>query len=375
MKKLLTLLLSALCAWTLTALTATVNGITWNYEVSNGEAKIYKNTYSPAIPSSTSGAITIPSTLGGYPVTSIGDYAFRSCSGLTSVTIPSSVTSIGYEAFYNCESLTSITIPSSVTSIGEEAFSECSGLTSVVIPEGVTSIGDGAFSWCKSLTSVTITEGVTEIGKMAFYNCSSLTSVTIPSSVTSIGDRVFEECRGLYKDANGVQYESEAKVVLIDVPTSVSGSFEIPSSVRFIHSEAFYGCSRLTSVTIPEGVTAIGNEAFGECTSLTSVTFPSTLMKIGGNAFQGCSLRGTVTLPASLRILGVGAFGGCCLVREFEFLGPPPKGDYSPFVLLMMYIPIYAKGTYTKAHAGAWQEEIVSGHWKGIEMSMNVQQP
>jgi hypothetical protein len=58
----------------------------------------------------------------------------------------------------------------------------------------------------------------------------------------------------------------------------------------------------------------------------------------------------------------MGAFGGCCLVREFEFLGPPPKGECSPFVLPMMYIPIYAKGTYTKAHASAWQEEIVSGH-------------
>jgi hypothetical protein len=92
MKKLLTLLLGALCAWTLTALTETVNGIAWNYTVSNGEAKIYKNTYSPAIPSYTSGAITIPSTLGGCPVTSIDKGAFFYCSRLTSVTIPSSVT-------------------------------------------------------------------------------------------------------------------------------------------------------------------------------------------------------------------------------------------------------------------------------------------
>ncbi len=58
-------------------------------------------------------------------MTSIGNYAFRDCSGLTSVTIPNSVTSIGRSAFYNCNGLTSVTIPNSVTSIGKEAFYGC----------------------------------------------------------------------------------------------------------------------------------------------------------------------------------------------------------------------------------------------------------
>ena len=74
-------------------------------------------------------------------VTSIGYRAFRSCSGLTSVTIPNSVTSIGGSAFYSCSGLTSVTIPNSVTSIGGSAFYRCSGLTSVTIGNSVTSIG------------------------------------------------------------------------------------------------------------------------------------------------------------------------------------------------------------------------------------------
>ena len=83
-----------------------------------------------------------------YSVTSIGYYAFRNCSGLTSITIGNSVTSIGGSAFYGCSGLTSITIPNSVTSIGSYAFSGCTGLTSVTIPNSVTSIENGVFLDC-----------------------------------------------------------------------------------------------------------------------------------------------------------------------------------------------------------------------------------
>ena len=126
-------------------------------------------------------------------MTSIGDYAFYECSGLTSVTIGNSVTSIGGYAFYECSGLTSVTIGNSVTSIGNYAFYRCSGLTSVTIPNSVTSIGDYAF-WCSGLTSVTIPNSVTSIGEYAFSGCDGLTSVTIGNSVTSIGNKVFEGC-------------------------------------------------------------------------------------------------------------------------------------------------------------------------------------
>ena len=124
-------------------------------------------------------------------------YAFSGCSGLTSLTIPSSVTEIGSYAFEDCSGLTSLTIPSSVTSIGWYAFEGCSGLTSLTIPSSVTEIGRETFSGCSGLTSLTIPSSVTSIGYYAFSGCSGLTSLTIPSSVTSIDDNAFSGCSGL----------------------------------------------------------------------------------------------------------------------------------------------------------------------------------
>ena len=127
----------------------------------------------------------------------LGDYVFYDCSGLTSLTLPSSVTEIGLFAFRNCSGLTSLTIPSGVTSIDESAFRGCSGLTSLTIPSSVTWIGESAFLGCSGLTSMTIPSGVTSIGNQTFDGCSGLTSLTLPSGVTSIGDWAFRDCSGL----------------------------------------------------------------------------------------------------------------------------------------------------------------------------------
>lgn len=120
----------------------TLNG-SYNYEVFDGEAAIMR--------ALVCGNVTIPSTLGGYPVTTIWSYAFENCKGLESVTLPDGVTSIGNSAFSGCRSLSSITIPDSVTSIGDEVFYNCTSLTSITIPGSVTSIGYKAFYDCTSL--------------------------------------------------------------------------------------------------------------------------------------------------------------------------------------------------------------------------------
>jgi hypothetical protein len=144
-------------------------------------------------------AVTIPNSIGGLPVTSIGGYAFQYKSSITSVTIPDSVASIGSGAFYYCSGLTSVAIPNSVTSIGDNAFINCTGLTSIMIPDSVTSIGGSAFYECSGLTSVTIPNSLTTIGSRAFYGCNGLTSITIPDKVYSIGSQAFDNCGKLLK--------------------------------------------------------------------------------------------------------------------------------------------------------------------------------
>ena len=204
----------------------------------------------------------------------LGIYAFKGCSGLTSMIIPSGVTSIGDWTFEGCRGLTSLTIPSGVTSIGNRAFHGCSGLTSLTIPSGVTSIGNYAFHDCSGLTSLTLPSSVTSIGYGAFDGCSGLTSLTIPSGVTEISDWTFEGCSGLT-------------------------SLTIPSSVTSIGDEAFSGCSGLTSLTIPSGVTSIGKWAFAGCSGLTSIyVYPENLPELGTDIFNGCDAKNcTVYVP------------------------------------------------------------------------------
>lgn len=180
----------------------------YEYTVENGEACI-------TVYSGTDTDVVIPAELGGYPVTSIGDYAF-----------------------YACMDILSISVPATVTSLGEYAFATCWSMTEIQLPAGLTSMGAGVFEYCLDLQSVTIPSGVTELPDNAFTMCGNLVTVELPSAMTSIGAYAFEYCTAL-------------------------SEITIPESVTAIGTDAFVNCDALTAVEIPATVTEIGEYAFG----------------------------------------------------------------------------------------------------------------
>ncbi len=309
-----------------------------------------------------------------YSYKSGNDTKYNSPFGrsLVLLTIGNQVTSIGNQAFYSCSGLTEVTIPNGVTSIGNEAFYECTGLKSVTIGEKVTSIGDHAFHNCSGLKSVTIPNGVTSIGDHAFYSCSGLTEVTIPNSVTSIGDGAFANCNNLNK-IEGKFASSDNRCLIVnnrlvafapyglteyDIPESVraigGSAFEgctglksvtIPESVISIGGYAFSGCAGLKSVTIPNGVTSIGSYAFYSCSGLTEVTIPNNVTTIGSSAFYGCSGLKSVTIGERVTTIGTSAFRYCNKLDTVTSLNPIPP----TFVTEFTYESVFDDRTYKNA--------------------------
>ncbi len=318
---------AALCACTLSTLAYdfTSNGIYYNIlggdsvEVTYGSISrdYWGDRYNAN--GEYSGSRTIPATVPNgsttYRVTRIGNYAFNSCSSLTSIMMSNNITSIGYSAFDGCLNLTSITLSNNITSIGYGTFSTCTNLQYTIydnaeyltnsdnqcialmraINTQITSceiypltkiIGNAAFSDCTNLTSITIPKDVKSIGSSAFSGCSSLSSITIPDGVTSIGSYTFSGCSSL-------------------------SSIKIPSNITTIGDNTFANCSKLSSIIIPNGVTTLGHNAFSGCSSLSSLTIPNSVKSIYSNAFEQCLSLTSITIPSNIESIGSCVFSGC----------------------------------------------------------------
>ena len=278
--------------------------------------------------------LIIPSEYNAKPVTSIGEKAFRFCTGLTRVTIPDSVTRIGDSAFYDCTNLTSVTIGGSVTSIGGSAFEGCAGLTSVTIGNGVTSIGEWAFNGCTGLTSITIPDSVRSIGFYAFEGCNNLQDIYI----TDIA--AWCNIAGL----DNLMHNGASNKKLY-IKNELATSITIPNEVKAIPSYAFCNCKGLTSITIPNSVTSIGNDAFyntlwynnqpdglvyagkvaytykGTMPSNTSIVLREGTLGIAGCAFNNYKGLTSVTIPNSVTSIGNDAFRNCKGLTSIKFNG------------------------------------------------------
>ena len=328
--------------------------------------------------SSNLSTVVIPSTVVNngtiYSVTSIGEWAFSECSGLTSIEIPNSVTSIGYGAFSGCSGLTAVEIPSSVTSIGVEAFHGCSSLTAIQIPSSVTSIGGWAFRGCSGLTSVEIPNSVTSISDYTFYGCERLHSVTIGAGVLSIdryafGDRYpydrprkviwlcntppegYENAEGsvnyvantsynglrnvkIYPylsslfEVGGIKYvpvsPSERTCEAIDCAYDTTSVVRIGRTVSYqgvemtvedIRPYTCYDNDRMKTLHLDGYVGDVGGYAFYDCNSLAGIIIPNTVNSLGKNCFQGCTALTQATINAT-GSLGENCFQGCTALAQ-----------------------------------------------------------
>ncbi len=327
--------------------------------------------------------LEIPTTINGYKVTNIIDYAFYNCINIINIGLPSGLVNIGASAFEKCRKLISVEIPKGVESIGSSAFDECYSLIRLTIPSSVTNIPSSIFfncslvvycelasrpsgwdsSWagagnirviwdCKdhSITDAGLEWGVTSkgiititgyrgdsnqviipalidgynvsiIGDSAFAGCGNLTSIEIPHSVISIGSYAFSHCGSL-----------ESSIIIPNSITNIGEYafykggfrqviFETNSKLTSIDSHTFMDCDNLESIEIPSSVTSIGYEAFRDCDSLISVTFEenSKLESIANYVFIYCSKLTRIELPSGITSMGFNIFSNCNRLQYNEY--------------------------------------------------------
>lgn len=290
---------------------------------------------------------------------------FFGCSSLTEIVIPNQIKKIDNQTFQDCSSLKTIFIPKSVSAIYNCAFSGCTSLKDVYfggtkeewekisidnsnsslkgasihylspyVPETVQSGTMGQLKWkidiqntltisgkgdmpdyndkCSpfygntDIMQIIIEDGITGIGAYAFQGMDGLISISIPDSVTKINAHAFDGNNSMvYIVANGVTEISEAAF-----KNCKNFNFELPSVLKTIGKEAFYGCTSIGNTIIPDSVEIIGKNAFVKC-GMQSVSWPAGTTVISEGAFSDCKNLISVTIPYSVTKVDKNAFSGC----------------------------------------------------------------
>lgn len=301
--------------------------------------------------------ITIPSSLGGYPVTELSDGCFMYCT-LDNIIIPETVTAIG-DLFFD-GSCTGYIVDANNPCFSSDNENEYNGgalfnkdktellkfpigdgdafniKTEYKIPDTVKIIGEAAFSGCNSLEAVTVSDSVTKIGNSAFENCENLKSVALGKNIEEIGMSAFLDCYSLYdvrytgseadweriSIASGNDYLLEADIEFNYDPASAykcgdNVFFELDEKTGVLKisgegfiSKPFKENKKIKEVIIEDGVTSICDFAFEKCVNLEKITIPSSVTSIGNYAFQQSGLK-SIVIPEGVINIGYCSFRGC----------------------------------------------------------------
>ena len=266
----------------------------------------------------TSVNITLPVTLGGYPVIAVGYRGMADCTTLTSVTIPNNIVRLDLYAFAGCSGITTATIPATCQYVGDYAFTDCTSLTTVVIAEGVTYLGDYCFRDCTSLTEIVVPDSCEYLGKYAFYNCTALESATIGITVPAIYEYTFYNCENLATVVIGISVEQIGNYAFYNTALT---RVTTPYTLRFIGDYAFAESELIERVTLRSGFLSIGDGAFMNDAALTTINFPSTMTDIGAYAFYGCSSLASVTIPELVERIEDYTFAYCTNLSQANVNG------------------------------------------------------
>ncbi|HFI0135002.1 TPA: leucine-rich repeat protein [Streptococcus suis] len=285
-------------------------------------------------------------------VTVIADRMFEGQSGITSLSLPSSLLEVRPYAFTGI-GIESLTLPASLQKLGTHSFASSSSLKSVNIPSSLVE-GDGAFIDSKSLVNIslapgttkiidglfrgtgfsefTVPEGITEIGANAFSENGNLTTIILPSTLRTIGANAFANTSlkrivlppGMKKIPDGLLQGTKVEEFVIPEGVEEIGvqafayntflkSVVLPSSLKKIGYGAFQNTG-IESITFKDGLVEIDDYAFSN-TNLKSVLLPNSVTRLGGSAFSGINTLTSITLSEGLTEINVGTFSGTSLER------------------------------------------------------------
>ncbi len=300
-----TVIVSPLTTEAATRFTAVSNGVSWTYSLLAGNAVDVR------LASTVSGQLVVPSSLNGYPVTTV--------SGTHSTS--SYTTMLGsYGA-----NITSVIFPDSLKEIGDCSLRSKSKITYVYVPEGVTKIGYMTFANMDNLSSITLPSTLTTLGYGVFYD-SGITSLTIPGGVTLWGD---------YYN----KYYSDNESIL---------------------SRLCIQCDNLTNVVIEDGVSIIPQYAFASCHALKSVSLPNTLTKIGDGAFNNSNYLSSIVIPPNVTTINKLAFNLCDGLAAIYFLNPYTSIYDNKQTISTSAIIYGFSGSTAEAYSTAYSRTFVS---------------
>lgn len=291
-----------------------------------------------------------------FKVVRIGKDAFLNCVDLKKVNLPNTLVQIGDMTNTNGKregvafagsGITEITIPSSVMEIDNCAFNNCTSLSKVIIEDGQTvlKLGCGGWltTWKNELSGLFAHAKVREayIGRNLDYNVhydyynydyilppfkqAGRTDCSPRSTITTVtfGDMVTEIPVQMFSETPSIKYVSLGRNIKIIKSRAFFKTaieyFYFNNSLETIENEAFASCKNLTAININNKVNTIGDSAFENCTSLSDVTLGDGLKSLSNNLFAGCTTLKSISIPANIKTIGEKAFSGCTSLSNIVF--------------------------------------------------------